>query len=171
MITFFSLDPGTNFTGLSVWFLDNKFRLLDIETVTVTPLSSELKCKIEEITESVFRLVEDYQPVHFVYENPFFNRFRPTAFEPIIRLTNLWYIKWYKLRGDKGLFKYPPKTIKAFISSGDNKKGDMLEGVRKIKEITQFVDLDTVTEHVVDSLALGYLHLTNIRDMPELLLL
>ena len=70
------------------------------------------------------------------------------------------------------IYKYPPKLIKYHIGAKGNADKDMmLAKVATIPEITKFINPYTVSEHEIDSLAIGYITIDFIRKDPIQLLM
>lgn len=172
-----SIDPGNNI-GLSILTIDiNTLEILDIISITYV-----LSDYIDD--ESIFKLTDKclmlnnillsnlnyFNPLVVVYEEAFMNSRFPKSIIQLsqyintINLTVKNFNSWIKI------FSYPPKYIKKFIGAGGSaEKDDMKKALLQIPEIFTKINLNTLTEHSIDSIAIGYIVLKEIRQQQYLL--
>jgi len=174
---FMSIDPGTANCGVVVWdiiFKDKKVIINDIYSFTIV-ISRDVyvETRIKILYDTMVNIIKINKPIFLVHESGFLDRFRPMAFGPIYAtILNIRqaFRDVYKTLDDEYIFMYSPKLVKSKVSSGGADKFDMFEAVTKIKEIKPFL-LGSESEHVIDALAIGYTHILNIRETPEILFL
>ena len=166
-----SIDPGTLTCGVAVWDIDDKsFIINNIETFTIA-ISNDiaLEFRLYKLYETLHKLVKDIEPVQYIHESAFMNRFRPQAYGPIYAAIFMIRKAYIDFNPMSGLFAYPPKSIKSVVSTGNADKNDMFEAVSKLVELSCFLK-GHEDEHQIDAMAIGYVHLLNIRAQPELLI-
>jgi len=167
-----SIDPGTITCGVAVWDIDdNSFLIKHINTFTIIlDAHLDLEFRLDILYNVLSNTVKEIKPLHYVHESAFINRFRPQAYGPIFAAIIMIRKAYLDFNRNTGLFKYPPKSVKAIMDTGDANKLDMLEAVKRVKELSVFLRGDE-DEHQIDAMSIGYVHLLNIRAQPELLLI
>ena len=166
-----SVDPGTVTIGVAVWDINDTLTIDRLTSFTVyIPEFLPLNKRLDLIYHTFKDIFMDTEPFQLAHESGFINRFRPQAYGPIY--TTIYLIKqaYTETIGDYGMFAYPPKMVKAVVSKGTADKNDMLKAVNSIKELQPFITAKE-TEHEIDAMAIGYTHLLNIRNYPEILFL
>jgi len=165
-----SIDPGTVTCGVAVWVIDDKFFIKDLYsfTIYINP-DKELNKRMNDLYYIFKDIFNDIEPFHLAHESGFINRFRPQAYGPIYTTIHLIRQAYIETMGDYGMFAYPPKMVKSVVSKGTADKDDMLKAVTGIKEVSCFLTKKE-SEHEIDAIAIGYTHLLNIRNYPEILL-
>lgn len=174
---FISVDPGTSTCGVVIWnilFKNKKVIIKDINTFTIT-ISRDIYVeeRIKIIYDTMVNIIKINNPIFLVHESGFLDRFRPMAFGPIYAtILNIRqaFRDVYNTKNDEYLFMYPPKLVKAKVNTGNANKFDMFNAVNSIKELKPFL-IGYESEHVIDALAIGYTHILNIRETPEILFL
>lgn len=173
-----SIDPGTNYTGVTFWTLDDyTLDIIDINSFTIdlTTISYEVERfkivqRINMLTNILEKWIDIYKPYYLVIEAGFINMLRPAAYGPIANtifaIENLFIAK----SGTYNVIEYPPKYVKQYVSVGTADKDDIKSAVSTISDITKFVNIDDLSEHAIDSLAIGYTFIDTIRKYPEILL-
>jgi len=175
-----AVDPGNN-VGITIYTIDvTDYTIKNIISTTVT-LSNRVSLdsktpatmieRIHYLNAYFYKLLETYKPLLVVSEAAFLNSRFPKAVMQLsqyiasVELAIHTYDKRIKL------VRYPPKRIKKLIgATGNADKLDMLRCVRTIKDITEHIDMDNVSEHEVDSLAIGYVCIAELREYPDLIL-
>lgn len=183
--TIIGIDPGTNTMGLCM--MDVNVHTLEIINVKAETFKSEryldlnddvVRTHGERVAKLLIHLrhlesvLEHYKPFVVCVENPFMNRLRPGAYGPLvecvatIRTAVLKYSKLIPFLG------YEPavvkKTVGCFATSGN--KIDVTNAIANIAEITNIIDKDIIfmlDEHSVDSIAVAYTHLKNMRKVKS----
>jgi len=173
-----SIDPGTNFTGVTFWTIDdNNFDILNIDSFTIDLTVIDYDTERYKIIQRINMLVDIlsrwiglYKPYYLVIEAGFINMLRPAAYGPIANtiyaIENLFINK----SNTYNIIEYPPKYVKQYVSKGTADKDDIRQAVSNIKDITRHIDIDNLSEHAIDSLAIGYTFIDTIRKYPEILL-
>ena len=177
-IKILAIDPGGN-TGVSVYTITvPSLTIVNIETffIDLTYYDKEngyerLKNKLLGLEKTILSLIEFYQPHILAIEDTFVNnRFPKSAiylsqYIATIELTVMRHNRFISI------FKYAPKLIKKYMTGkGNADKDEMLAALLKNNEILPFVNTNTLTEHEIDSLAIGYLAIVQLRTDNLLLL-
>jgi len=173
-----SIDPGNNI-GVSIYELTaDTHSVVSIETKTIVlnnyagaiVLEDRLLEKLIHINKVCNELYNTHSPLALVVESAFLNSKFPKA---VMQLSQ--YIATIELVFKQNnqlikIFRYPPKLVKARIANNGNAdKNMMLASVNKIEEITKKVNTNLLTEHEIDSLAIGYTAILEFRKNPVLL--
>jgi len=173
-----AIDPGNNL-GISIFKIEvpeykiveitNKQYILD-NLVDKDLGKDKLLYKTLALQNIITGLIKIYNPHAVIAEAAFLNSRFPKAVMQLssyiatIELTILHINKYIKL------FRYPPKLVKRLIGAGGNaKKDDMTRAIGKIPELDALVDTSVLTEHEIDSLAIGYVGIEEIRAAPHIL--
>ena len=169
------IDPGNNL-GISVFTLDTDLKIKSITTHYKfledypSNISSDKKlARLLYLQNLPYKLVNMYNPIAVGVETAFMNSRFPTAVMALSQYVSTIEINFINANNFIKFFKYPPKYIKKFINTGDANKKDMLAGIKKIKEITDVLDLQGRTEHEIDATAIAYVTLQEIRSFPLVL--
>lgn len=171
------IDPGLNFTGISLFEIDSYTSdILSIEALTLvndklldrTEFSSddfqERLIKLYKLKYAFEHVLSQMQP-HLIYcEAPFYNRFRPTAYSSLLEVVNTIYAGVLEYNYNIPFHMLAPLSVKKFIGAktikNDTEKGkfEVKTAVVAIPEITSVLknDIHTLTEHAIDSIAVGY---------------
>ena len=168
-----SVDPGTINCGVVFWKLNNKLNIESIDTINIK-LSDNLDVfmRILELENIVKDLITKYQPVWLVIEAGFINKFRPQAYGPISNTIFAIKKQIYEFNRLPTFTEIPPKKVKQLIgATGSGDKDAVKKAVGEISEITDKVNLDTLTEHQVDALAIGYVFINELRKNMWFLLM
>jgi len=174
---FISVDPGTSTCGVVIWnikFKNKKIIINKIDSFTIT-INRDIyvEVRIKKIYDIMVNIININQPTFLVHESGFLDRFRPMAFGPIYAtILNIRqaFRDVYNTKNDDYLFMYSPKLVKSKVSTGEADKFDMFKAVTSINELKPFIT-GAESEHVIDALAIGYTHILNIRERPEILFL
>lgn len=163
------IDPGSTFLGLSTIYFD--VSSLEITQIHSKTLYGSRYIQNEKINDSFggtqsmlighrkylwnhFNLVS---PLGVFCESPFYNSRMPAAFGSLIK--TLEYIKNACILHDpymKFATVDPPTAKKAIGASGGSRdKADMIKALEKMPFYKNII-FEEVTEHAVDSVAIGY---------------
>lgn len=177
-INLIAIDPGSN-TGVSIFTLTvPDYEIINIDTFFIDLSYFELdngyeslKNKLLGLERSIIGIIDFYQPHLLAIEDTFVNyRFPKSA---IYLSQYISTIELTVMRNNRliKILKYPPKFIKKhFTGSGSADKDTMYVSAKDNTEITKFIDIDSITEHQIDSLAIGHLAITELRSDPLLLI-
>lgn len=173
------IDPGTTNAGVSLVdisldkeYLDALYFTIsgttrirtgrDIDSADTSEALERSRDRILAQMRNIKDIVRYYSPDEVAVETPYFNRFTPTAYKPLVefrvRLETLLSSEFPNLP----VFFYEPALIKKIVGSSNK---DKKEGVRTaLKNLDFFkmldlVRLDTVDHNAVDSLAIAYTHI------------
>ena len=174
-----SIDPGNNL-GISIYTIDDEdYKVVSVETIFIilNNYGSEegdgydkINSKLSYLKKFMTEIMNEYKPLALGLETSFLNMRFPKA---VIQLSQyLAIIENVSREVYSGIkiFRYSPKAIKSKIEAGgDAKKDDMTTAVSKIEELKGKIKLDKLTEHEIDSLAIGYVMLKEIRQFPMVL--
>lgn len=171
------IDPGLNNTGVSVLQIDAYHnRIVGIEAFTLINDRLLDRTGLEEHTHSD-RLIKLYKlkqalrtalgyidPVWIACEAPFYNRFRPTAYAPLVEVVGMLNAASLEYNPNIGFTLYSPLTVKKTVGAksikNDTEKGkiEVKQAIAMIPEIMSVLKtpLSTLSEHAVDSIAVGY---------------
>jgi Holliday junction resolvasome RuvABC endonuclease subunit len=124
---------------------------------------------LDSLRQQLRRLMDEYKPDFVVSEAPFFNASRPTAYCALVQwITTVELVLFDEYRAP--LFKLAPKFAKKVVSGfgGAEKLGVQYailnkEGIR----FKQKVDEADLTEHICDSIGIGYTFIQEI--LPSLI--
>lgn len=168
-----SIDPGINNTGISVIEKqDNYFNILDIVLVKnnrkFTDEEKKLEAKFGSRTVKIFSILDNINNLLNKYSNietivieaPFYNSLTPMAFGSILEI--IFSIKYrINIDLDIPLYLIEPLLIKKMFTNDRlaNKEGMKQYLKLKIenKEIILNKELEELSEHEVDSIAIGYI--------------
>lgn len=178
-INIISIDPGNNL-GVSIYKLDaytleivgieTRLRVLEKQVKPDEDEDYKLLNKLSYLSNFIKRLIEEFEPVAIGIETAFLNMKFPKAVINLSQYVSTIEMTAYKENKHIKFFRYKPKFIKKGIEAGgDAKKEDMTKAVLKIKDITKFVKPDLLSEHEVDSLAIGYILIKELREFPFIL--
>ena len=175
------IDPGVEHLGLSVLHLDVYTH--EVSLVTSITLHGEqllrnrpdlvdsLKArygKLHLYGEIVNSIFHDYNVHAVAIEQPFLGRF-PTAYASLLECCMQVRHELFKYNPTILLDCIDPPTIKINVGTagGSNDKNDMTESIKdRIAHgdiINDYgVDIDSLDEHAIDSIAIGYTHIRSI---------
>lgn len=175
-----AVDPGDNI-GISIYTLnDINYNIVNITTTTITlsnrvsvdnKINSIMIDRIHYLNKYFFKLLKEYKPLVVVSEAAFLNSRFPKAVMILSQYIASIELAIRKYNKNIKLIRYPPKFIKKKIgATGNADKNDMLKCVKTIKNIIKFIDVEQVSEHEIDSLAIGYVCIEELREYPDILL-
>jgi Holliday junction resolvasome RuvABC endonuclease subunit len=172
----FAIDPGTNFLGLSVFYLDpSTFEILEIipQTIVVEHVEQDDTdpsqtygarfIKMLKIKQAYETYLTRYQPGIVVCEAPFYNRLRPSAFAPLIETLQTLKLSTYNLLPQTEFLLVEPTVVKKGIGAhyiADKETVRQVVLARTDLQSLSKRDFATLDEHSIDSLAIGYTYLT-----------
>lgn len=172
-----SIDPGNNI-GISIFTVSlPDYKIINIETKFVILENNISKTahdkildRLQILSNLVTELITIYNPVAFSVEAAFLNVRFPKAVMQLSQYVAIIEHTMIQLNPYIKIFKYPPKYIKArSTGSGNADKDGMLLGLNKVKELSSKVNLNLVSEHEVDAVAIAYTALLEIRAYPFIL--
>ena len=171
------IDPGLNNTGVAVLDIDavnNKitsieaFTLINDKLLDRTGLEeathSERLIKLYKLKQALQNVLAYVDPVWIACEAPFYNRFRPTAYAPLVEVVGMLNAASLEYNPNIGFTLFPPLTVKKLVGArsvkNDTVKGkiEVSQAIAMIPEIMDVLKtpLGSMSEHAIDSIAVGY---------------
>lgn len=174
------IDPGNNL-GVAIYTLDaTTLEIIKIENIMLVLNNyipdegdgyDKMNGKLKHLQKSILAIMECYKPKAIGLETSFLNMKFPKAVIQLSQYLAIIESTTKKLIPDIKIFRYSPKYIKSKVDAGgDAKKNDMTSAISKIEEITKHIELSVMTEHEIDSTAIGYVMLKEIRSYKLVLL-
>ena len=167
-----SLDPGIAFTGISINDTSEGFRVVETHIVknnrTFTPEEKVVEksqgpraVKLLAIINKFKSLLERFNIEMIVIEAPFYNALTPQAYGSLLEV--VFGLKYSVLVPMDLKYRLIEPTLvkKLFTSHGMAKKEMMKQFlISKIAtgEIKMDKPVESLTEHEIDSIAIGYVH-------------
>lgn len=167
-----SLDPGIAFTGISINDISEGFRVVETHIVknnrAFTPEEKVIEksqgpraVKLLAIINKFKSLLERFNIEMIVIEAPFYNALTPQAYGSLLEV--VFGLKYSVLVPMDLKYRLIEPTLvkKLFTSHGMAKKEMMKQFlISKIAtgEIKMDKPVESLTEHEIDSIAIGYVH-------------
>lgn len=167
-----AIDPGKHNIGISIHELDTRtgeYVKITIESMDVDRtlarfgasdevVSVSDRC-LRKIRDRIYDLVIDYDISFVAYESPFYNPTRPAAYGSLCEVVAC--IRQAVIDANPNVYIdcMSPQNIKKGMGAGGTKgKEIMFEKVLGTKEMMDALDCDIseLTEHCIDSMAIGY---------------
>lgn len=176
------IDPGVNNCGLTVVDTTAGFQVLMTHNVKnarkFTEVEKELEkefntrvVKVSAIVDKVVEVLDTYPLIDYVaIEAPFYNHLTPQAYGSLLEVISA--IKYKILVPRKLQFRMlePMLVKKLFANKGMAKKEVMKQFLIAKKEagtILLEVDIDTLSEHEIDAIAITYVHhISHLQEGP-----
>lgn len=177
-----AMDPGLHNIGIACFHLKfdgDSVEILSIDAETITSatvkkysphdpiLQDEQFIIRQNMTRAVLEKVSQINPTYFVTETAFFNPTRPNSFAVLHSVITSILDNILIYDSNVILGRLAPQQIKRSIGiAGEKGKEPVKEAISKVSEITAVLKqpLDTLTEHAIDAVAVGYSYLTDILD-------
>jgi Holliday junction resolvasome RuvABC endonuclease subunit len=176
-----SVDPGLNRTGVSVYEIDMMSKkVVGITAFTLVNEHLENTIEFEEDyhPERVFKLyrlknafsnvIRTYNPVVVACESPFYSSFRPSAYASLVEVISHLH-DCVITHNHNTLFRtIEPMVVKKTIGAAmSSDKGSVKEAILRNPLILPVlkVSLDSLDEHAIDSIAIGYTFIKNNGEM------
>ena len=126
--------------------------------------------RLQLLSDRITAMMEVYKPLAFAMENGFINVRRINAFGPLIQAVGAMEMAAVKVDPYIRIFKYPPSVVKNAVGAkGNAGKEDVYDAVLKVDEFKGLVDPSVISEHEVDSLAVCWALLKEIKNNDVLL--
>jgi Holliday junction resolvasome RuvABC endonuclease subunit len=168
---FLSIDPGTNYLGVSRYVL--KWPTTQIEAVYATTYRvdhlehdyvdetsyTERFGKIAKLQKVFDDLLKQFDPIVVISEAPFYNRLRPSAFAPLVELIQT--LRWTNFLHNPYVGFHTVEPIVVKKSLGANYLADKLQ-MRQALADHQVLNplmkncVDQLDEHAIDAIAVGW---------------
>jgi len=172
------VDPGLGNVGVSIFEVQTRTGLIesiDIESFCTDKLyprygldmdyTAERHIRLRKIRDRFYDIAMEYRPSYFIHESPFYNPRRPNAYAALVEA--LSQMREGVLEANRYTYIEPisPQAVKKGVGAGGSKgKEIMMERVFQISEMMDVLnyDRDELTEHCIDSMAVGW---TGIRTV------
>lgn len=166
-----SIDPGLTKCGVSIYRLSQDKEILSIDAFTLQnervsqatffddETTSDRALRLERLRRALCGVLEHYKPAIVAHETPFYNRFRPMAFGALVEVVDAIKYAVYEVTPFSIITGVEPMLVKKAVNASKGKgKDPVKEGVRGTPSIMSrlAVDLDTLDEHSIDAVAVGY---------------
>ena len=182
MIKIIGIDPASTHIGVAIFYLDPiTLKIYDIETIHLNvtrpvienTYNEGILYRLKELREEIGNILEIYKPFLVSIESPYINRMTsPSAVIPLARA--LETIKESIIDYDPNLTIIgvtPSEGKNAIGAKGGAKKDGVLEAMKKHSVINKlFTGMDTVTDHEIDAIAIGYYGYLKLIENPHLIL-
>lgn len=166
------IDPGLNTTGISKFIIDfYTNNILHIEAFTITNdklldttslydnIYSDRLLKLYKLKEALTRIVSIINPCLIACESPFYNRFRPMAYGSLLETVRIIHSAVMEYNINIPFTMVEPLLVKKVIGAGMMKgKVDVKLAVNNRPELISVLtnDINTLDEHSIDAIAVGY---------------
>lgn len=167
-----AIDPGKHHLGASIHTLDVRtgdYLNIKVHSINVDrhgcrfELDDEYtsitdRC-IDKVSRHVTDLILDYDVCFLAYESPFYNPSRPAAYGSLCEIVSCIRLAAIRARSNILIDCMSPQNIKKGMGAGGTKgKEIMFEKVLGTSELMDVLedDRDSLTEHCIDSIAIGY---------------
>lgn len=177
-INILSIDPGSNL-GVSIYTVTvPELQIVNIITyninlnsITVTDHDT-LLYKLRYLKDTIASLCYMYQPRILAIEAAFVNARFPKSGMYLAQYISVIKMTTVELNSYIRIFEYAPKYVKSYIGAkGTADKNDMCRVIKTIPDIVNIINIDMLSEHEIDSLAIGYICIEEIRAIPQYLIL
>lgn len=175
-----AIDPGVDNMGVSLFedHMDgrNVYLLNDCYTFSpkvnasgyrgITDFHDGRISRLFQIADHLRNLLHTYQPHGFIIEGNYYGRFAD-AFAALTECVLIARTVLFEYDPFMPLSVVDPTTAKKSVGmqriKGTN-KDDVKDALKLIKDITWLVDIDSLDQHSIDSVAIGYHYLKHIKD-------
>ena len=167
------IDPGVNNCGFAVADVDEKFCVVETHNVKNArkftdqekEMEREFNTRVVKVTAIMNKLVEfldKYPKINYVaIEAPFYNHLTPQAYGSLLEVISALKYNVLIPRGIKFRMLEPMLVKKLFANKGMAKKEIMkqfLISKKQSGDIVMEADIETLTEHEIDAVAVTYVH-------------
>jgi len=177
-IRIIGIDPGTTTVGVAIVDVTLEYKIVNIETilidakyVNVNNNYTSLYNRLSYIENRIYEIIQTYRPHMVSHENAFLFHMRPGAYGPlsqsILAITN----GIYKANPYMYIQGFAPKYIKKIFSDkGTSDKDGMLSYMRGINEITDLINIERISEHEIDAIAIVFTMIDHVQNNDVILL-
>lgn len=159
-----AIDPGSTQLGVAILHIDiDTGDVMDVYTQTIY-LSGKFKSfrhdgvvhRMRYLRLQFGSLFEMCNPTLMVYEKGFMNVRRPGAFGPINSSTTIVMDTAVDINRDIQIMEFSPGEVKnAMGAKGNCNKEAMAEACLRNETINKFLNVERVSEHEIDAVAVG----------------
>lgn len=160
------IDLGSNTLGIAIIAIDANGDIKGISTYLLNMYhiqgrakSGKLPRKLRYIHESIHDILSLYDPIFAMsLESPFIYHSRPAAVIPLSAIKGVIESVCYRYNPNMKITSITPSEVKTSLNikgnSGD--KNAVYEKLSKIEEISDKVDLPSLTDHEWDAITIAY---------------
>ena len=174
-----SIDPGCNFTGVTIMELavDGSIHVIFVETIKTNKLLTNMQDVIYRhgerftknliVTARITKLLQLYTPSLVVSEAPYLGKF-PQAFAALVEVINGIKLAVYTHDPSLEFFTIEPSVVKRNLKvSGTSKDKGLIKQALLLQPTTyeSYLDVNTFDEHSCDSVAVGLAACTELNDI------
>ena len=174
-----SIDPGINNCGLSVldleadfvvsetWLVKNARKFTDEEKIVETKFGNRT-VKVMAIINKIKELLATYPSIdRLIIEAPFYNALTPMAYGSLLEVIfSIKYLIIVPMNLDMKLIE--PLLVKKLFSGQHMAKKEVMKQFlikkRDEGEIKFIGNIDELSEHEIDSIAIGYVHYLSVLE-------
>ena len=165
------IDPGTINLGFSIIEVDLFLSITNIKAITfaseiLDDSKRDYYSRIKAQKENLLHQFYYYRPFAVACEGSFYNSFRPSAFKPLIETIQAIRESCAEYNGYECFFIYEPKLVKKATGAIANPNKYLIkQAIINNQEIKNAYngDINRLSEHSIDSIAIGYTHLRFLR--------
>ncbi len=170
------IDPGTDTIGFSIikvtiddlkivsvrsW-TEKALRFLDEDSFEVAIHSAKFS-RLRIIGDKFLHILNTFNPVVVASEAPFFSRFRPSAYAPLIETVFTLQKVLQSWDSYKPLYMYDPPTVRKSIGAKTKGGKEVVEvAIKQVKEL-RMVNFSLLDDHSIDATAVAYCELIKLR--------
>lgn len=177
------VDPGLSNIGVSIFEVQSRTGIIEnieIESFATDKIypshgldqdfTLERHIRLRKIRDQFYEIAREYRPSYFIHESPFYNPRRPNAYAALVEA--LIQMREGVLDASRYTYIEPisPQAVKKGVGAGGSKgKEIMMERVFQIHEVMDVLnfDRDELTEHCIDSLAVGWTGIRTVISRQE----
>lgn len=171
--TIFGIDPGSRNIGVAIYYVD----IYTLEILKIIPIqisldkyvfpniqNANLHIRLLKLLKEMNGLIQAYNPVAIGIESGFINVRRPGAVIPLASAISIISSAAITHNSNIKLIEYTPSIIKKTIGANPHgNKNPVFEALLRIEEIDNLIDINYLTEHTIDGIAIAYNLLKEIR--------
>lgn len=180
-ICIMGIDPGSRNLGVAIMEIDiDTLEIIDIIPIPISLnkylinnyKTSHLYSRLTVLRREFEDIIDTFNPIAVAVESGFINPKMPGAVIPLANVLAIMTNVILENDTDTMIIEYPPSIIKKTIGANPvGNKSPVLEAISNNEEIKEIVDIDLLTEHNVDSIAIAYTLLVNLRKEGVLCLI
>ena len=175
------VDPGSNYVGVSVLNINSStFQINSIasETINLSKIKSrtepnyDITYKMDNLLQYLISLFNTIIPSVVSIENPFMFSKRPGAVIPLAK--SLAIIEQAAITYNDGVLIYrisPSEVKNAIGAKGNADKDTMLTTLEHHSILRHYIDIERMSEHEIDAVAMGYGAYMAVCKNPYLLMM
>lgn len=168
-----SIDPGTNFLGVSIMdvvinesYRKPELKILHCASVNIESLATALygetvvlnhglrQAKVLACKSLLSKFLEEWEPNTVAIESPYMGRF-PQAFSALVECMQALKLAVIEYDVNLEINAYDPSTVKKAVGSAKISSDKNSVKSAMVKHFPE-IDFDDLDEHAIDSMAVGF---------------